>query len=64
MTVSDDSIKHLDNIDSQLKAMFELWYDLIRIMKSVERSSLATMALFKGKTMAFKAAMVIFVVMK
>ena len=60
LTVSEDNLKHLNNIDSQLKVMFKLWYDLMRIMKSVERSSLVTIALFKGKTMAFKAAIVRF----
>ena len=54
------NIEHIEKLDASLKEMFELWFEMMKIMKSTKRQSRATIARFKIATIALNKAILKF----
>ena len=52
----DNNINYLEKLDTSLKEIMEIWYRLMRVMKSTKRQKSATIAKFKADTIALNKA--------
>ena len=57
----ENNIKYLEKLDASLNGILEIWYRLMRVMKSAKRQKPATIVKFKADTIALNKALHLFV---
>ena len=55
--INEKNVEYLEDLCSKIKAIYSIWYRLMRIMKLVQRKTRTEIPRFKEDTIAFLTAM-------